>query len=478
MTPSLPRSPRRESPRFGGGRTAAAGLLSLVGAATAYAAEPSRDPRDAVIEDLRRELDRQAAAQAEMRRELDRLTSVSDPSARTDDMRKALEAVIRENPSLTAGVRTDSADAGRARFVKPRAAIDIGGYFSTLYRDRESDGDHGSFVDNRLVLQMHSDVSRTITLDGEVEFEHGGISDEVDGEIVVEYAELRFSDDERFGLRAGTLLVPFGRFNLQHDDPLNEFSSRPSVSRYVSGTTFGLPGVGIDGVLPAGEGATFNYDVILTNGLKDEFTSNDGIRGARGLFEDDDNHGKTVFGRLGLVPDTEGFLDALDLGASFAWGNLGDEGRGQHDLRGYAFDAAAKSGPWEFQGEWSHIGIDRADESRPPAGPGGRLGPVRGLGGWYAQALHRFRDDWVRRMPFADESASVAVVLRLDRIDLNDRVRGAGERDDERAWTIGVNYRPTTKTVIKLEYRKAESGAPGEDGKDRDLLALEFATYF
>ncbi|MCG3135516.1 MAG: hypothetical protein HMLKMBBP_03207 [Planctomycetes bacterium] len=459
-------------------RSAARAVATALALATASPAAFA-DDRDAVIRELRDQLDRQAAAQAEMRRELDRLTGLSDPSRRAEEMRSALEAVIRENPGLTSGAIPDRAGGERGwRLSKPKSDFDVGGYFSTLYRDSEADGEHGSFVDNRLVLQGHAAVGRMVTFDTEVEWEHGGISDEVDGEIVVEYAELRFADSECFGIRAGTLLVPFGRFNFQHDDPLNELSSRPSVSRFVSGTTFSLPGIGVDGVLPFGDSATLNYDVILTNGLKDEITSEEGIREARGLFEDDDNHGKTLFGRVGFVPDTEGWLDALDLGASFAWGNVGDLGRGQDDLRGYAFDAAAKSGPWEFQGEWSHIGIDRDPAAPPPMDPTGALGPVRGIGGWYAQALHRFRGDWVRGLPFATESASVAVVLRRDQVDLNDRVRGASPQDDERAWTLGLNYRPTTKTVIKLEYRKAGSAAEGEAGDDRDLIALEFATYF
>ena len=190
---------------------------------------------------------------------------------------------------------------------------------------------------------------------------------------------------------------------------------------------------------------------------------------ARFLFEEDDNHGKTLWGRFGAVP-TLSFLDALDLGASFAWGNLGDDGRGQHDLAGYGFDFAAKLGPWEAQGEWSHLEIDRSGPV--PAGT------IHGLGGYYAQLAYRFRDPWVQCLPFSDKSASIALVARYDVIDLDDRNVGAGGPDDERGWSFGINYRPTTKTVVKFEVRDAESGAPGETGSERGLIALEFATYF
>ena len=72
----------------------------------------------------------------------------------------------------------------------------------------------------------------------------------------------------------------------------------------------------------------------------------------------------------------------------------------------------------------------------------------------------------------------MAFVVRREKVDTNDRVRGAAPQDDERSWTLGINYRPTTKTVIKLEYRWAESGFDGKEGRDRDFFAVEFATYF
>lgn len=447
-------------------RVAGPALVLCVAAAPAWA-----DERDDEIARLRRQVEEQAAEQARMRAQLDAILSKQTPDAGGS----ALGAAIDD-------LAANSTPAG-SLFAQPtglgpvRSRVEIGGYFSTVYRNLEADDRYGSFLDSRLVFLAKADVTKKISFSTEIEFEHGGISDELDGEIKVEQATLRFKESDCFTFKAGTLLVPWGRFNLEHDDPLNELSSRPSVSRFVNGAAFALPGVGVEGHLPGTESLALSYDIVLTNGLKDEILSGDGIRDARGLFEDDDNHGKTAFGRFGMVPDVE-FVEALSLGASFAWGNVGTEGRGEHDLRGYGFDLAAKDGPWEVKGEWSHLGIDRADGTAPPKDAAGNIGPVRGLGGWYGQVAYRITDPWVRSMPFAEDSASVALVLRRDAIDLNDRVRGAAEPDDERAWSFGINYRPTTRTVIKLEYRKAESGFDGEEGKDRDLIALEFATYF
>lgn len=446
-------------------RIAGSALLLCAAAGPAWA-----DERDDEIARLKRQVEDQAAEQARMRAQLDALIAAKGAPAGS-----ALDAAIEDlSANSTPSQNLFSQPTGLGPV---RSRLDLGGYFSTVYRNSEADDKYGSFVDSRLVFLAKADITRKISFSTEIEFEHGGISDEVDGEIVIEQASIRFKESDCFTFKAGTLLVPWGRFNLEHDDPLNELSSRPTVSRYINGAAFALPGIGVEGHLPGTESVALSYDFIVTNGLKDEITSNDGIRDARGLFEDDDNHGKTAFGRFGMVPDVE-FVDALSLGASFAWGNIGSEGRGEHDLRGYGFDMAAKEGPWEMKGEWSHLGIDRADGTAPPKDAAGNIGPVRGLGGWYGQVAYRITDPWVRSMPFAEDSASVALVLRRDAVDLNDRVNGADERDDERAWSFGINYRPTTRTVIKLEYRKAESGFDGEEGKDRDLIALEFSTYF
>lgn len=428
------------------------------------------DERDDRIRDLERLVREQAAEQTRMREELEALKRDA-PAATTDRgaLRDAVEELLRSEPDiLTRAARPSGTVGGEAR-------LDLGGYFSTRYFNSELPGEKPSFQDMRFVLLTRAQVSRAVRFAGELEFEHGGVSDEADGEVKVEYAQVVLGESEHFALKAGSLLQPWGRFNSQHDDPLNELSSRPTVSRLVHGTVYAAPGVGIEGSFTPSECASINYDLTLTNGLANDFTSGDGIRDARTLWEDDENHDKTVAGRIGVVPSV-GFLDALDLGGSFLYGKLGE--KADDDMRGWGLDLSGRTGPIEFRGEWAHLGVDRQDGSGPPIDAAGNLGPIRGMQGWYAQALYRFTDPWVRSLPFADKSASVAVLVRRDSVDTNDRVIGAAPEDDENAWSFGINYRPSTKTVIKFEWRFAESSFEGEEGSDRDLIAVEFATYF
>jgi hypothetical protein len=435
---------------------AAAVLLAVSPAALADEKDERIDRLEQETKELRRELAEMKASRA----------------AGADGVRAAVDDLVNRSQAMAENAPGWYAGPGGVR--RPSGNITLGGYFSTRWLAAETAGLH-TFVDMRLVPQIHAQITDRIAFDTEIEIEHGGVGGPADdGEIVVEFAELSFRHSDAFKFKVGTLLVPFGWFNQNHDDPLNEFSSRPDVARYVVPSAFDSPGVGVEGMIEVDEDTAFTYDVVLNNGLKDAFDGDSGSRGARGLFEEDDNHDKTLFGRVAFIPTID-LLDALAIGVSGALGKVGEED--QDRLSGAGVDVTAKAGPWEFKGEHSRFGIDRGSDAAPPIDAAGNLGPVRGFRGYYAQLAYRIAEEWVRCLPFAEKDASVALVLKRDAIDLNDRVHAAGSRDDERAWSLGLNYRPTTKTVVKLEWRKAKSAVPGEK-HDHDLFAVEFATYF
>ncbi|HKB15676.1 MAG TPA: hypothetical protein VKF62_06410, partial [Planctomycetota bacterium] len=173
-------------------------------------------------------------------------------------------------------------DSGRRRAGGP--GISLGGYFTIQYRDEE--GENGTFDAVRLVPQITSEISEDLTFSTEIEFEHGGVADFLDdGEIDIEYAELRWALDPAFSPKAGVLLIPFNRFNLVHDDPLNELNDRPFVATHVVPSAFGQPGFGVEGAIAWEGGIPINYDLVFSNGFDQEFTTNDGSREARASFE-------------------------------------------------------------------------------------------------------------------------------------------------------------------------------------------------
>ena len=148
------------------------------------------------------------------------------------------------------------------------------------------------FDQHRLVLRINSDIAEGLTFDSEIEIEGGGadVGFLEDNEILVEYAELGYELIE-FALvfKAGALLVPWGRFNQYHDDPYQDLTDRPLVARRLAAVAFDQRGVGFEGTVDMGGNWFLDWDVALTQGLKDNITTNGGIRDARQSFRSDNN---------------------------------------------------------------------------------------------------------------------------------------------------------------------------------------------
>ena len=404
------------------------------------------------------------------------------------DRLAALERELAELRRLVTG-RTGGAQGEEApknrRSVggveKPLLGAQIGGYFSLEYFDPE--GADPFFDQHRLVLQLAARVSDFVEFDSEIEFEGGGADASflTGQEILVEYAELRIDltggSESLLGdfavLKAGLILVPFGKFNVIHDDPLNDLTDRPLLTNILP-IPFDQPGVGLAGDLPLGPIA-FNYDVALIQGL-DDGISNSGARGGRQSFRADNNKAKDVVGRAGLAL-LPGFA-AIDLGVS-GWHGKYDP-QDDREVRGFAFDVtirtppiaeAAGLGPVELLYEYQALALHRKDIDPAPAAE------PRGMDAYYLQLNLHFFPSFLRVGPFGRES-TFTFVVRYEENDFNDRAIGASTTDDRHGYTLGMNLRITEKTVIKLSWQRLFVSGRTDVRESLEKWAASFATYF
>ncbi len=352
----------------------------------------------------------------------------------------------------------------------------VGGYFDFEIRDDEAT-DRFTFDQHRYVLKFDADVTDAISFRSEIEWEGGGsgASYLTDNYIAIEYAELHFAVDRAFNLKAGALLMPFGRFNSLHDSPLQDLTDRPFVAQYVVPTTWTEAGVGAYGGFSLG-GVRMDYDVVASNGLDQGFsaTAGGGLRDARSSFRRDNNDAKQITGRFGVSPDIA-FLDGLSFGASGAFGRY--DNAGDHDLSLFGFDLFVKKGPFEVLGEAVFGDLDR-DAALVAAGAPG------GLSGWYVEGrFHFFPDAWRGDGAWFGEESTFTLVFRAESVDTDDSAtaidfatRGRGMRDDVERYTIGFNFRPVEKTVVKIEYQFLRE--PGGFERDNDRLVLSCAVSF
>jgi hypothetical protein len=347
----------------------------------------------------------------------------------------------------------------------------LGGYMTLNYRSFDGDGRYPSFEGYRVILQTAFNISKGIDFATEIEYERGGagVPYLTSNYILVEYAEVRFDVSDAFVPKAGILLIPFLRYNLYHDDPIWNLSERPFTATRSFRASLQQPGVGAEGVLPVGDsGTTFNYNFAITNGLNDNI-GNAGVAGGRQDFRADNNHDKTVWLRTGLAPRTP-FFDAVDLGFSVARGKLDTDG--DVLMNGWGLDGKLTKGRFDVIFEWTKFDFDRPSSVPLASKP-------RGLEGGFVQLDTRLINGFTpSQNGIVGATSSLTLALRYEWADTNDRVTGASLQDGSRCIAIGLAFRPTPKTVIRIERREESSSFRDDTANEQDQWILSLSTYF
>ena len=338
----------------------------------------------------------------------------------------------------------------------------IGGYAEAHARFERVDGqrDESGFEAKRFNLFTNTRVSDFVRIGAELEFEDGG------QEIKLEYAAIDVRIHPSLTFRGGMLLSPLGKFNLSHDSPLNEFTDRPLVSTELLGVALSEPGFGAFGQFGFARAGRFTYEVYATNGFHDGLItdSEDGTRIAFGRGNLEDNNGSpAVVGRFAVSP-----VQSMELGVSAhrgAYNVSTSEGTKVDESRALtivALDAEARAFGIDLNGEAAMASIDI-----PPGLDGIYASRQRGL---YAEAVRSFARGLIRTMP----SSSFAAKVRVDYVDFDSERRGQTTGQI----SLGVNFRPTQDSVLKLDYVRGRSRDEFNNPSDHAFVLFSLATYF
>jgi len=338
----------------------------------------------------------------------------------------------------------------------------IGGYAEVHARYERVDGvrDESGFEAKRFNLFTNTRVSDFVRIGAELEIEEGG------EEIKLEYAAIDVRIHPSLTLRGGMLLSPLGKFNLSHDSPLNEFTDRPLVSTELLGVALSEPGLGAFGQFGFAQTGRLTYELYATNGFHDGLIteSEDGTRIPLGRGNFEDNNGSPAFvGRLAVSP-----TQAYELGISAHHGAYNvsiDEGARvdeRRDLTILVVDAEAQLLGVQLSGEAARASIDVA------SGLSGIYASKQQ--GVYAEAVRPFGRGLVRTMP----SSSFAAKVRLDYVDFDADHVG----QETRQISLGLNFRPTQDSVLKLDYVRGRSRDEFNSPSDHAFILFSLATYF
>jgi hypothetical protein len=398
--------------------------------------------------------------------------------------------------------------------------VQVGGYGSLRYEGSTLDDQHNTFTFRRFVLTTDADIAPRLRAYMELEFERfrklelektthpndeGGLEVEQtvegtsDSEISLEQAWLQFDVDDWLKLRAGEILVPVGRFNLNHDDNRWNLPRRSLVDRGVSvlpvPAAWGELGAGFLGDIPVGEQGQFSYQGYVVNGLSldTEFeqiiqtrkgdTTKQVIEAkvspSTGTFGSDVKDAKAITGRFAWSP-----VLGHEIAASGYYGQYTPDFLGDEDVWAAAADGRTGWGPFELEGEYVYTRFEgiknvakRFAQTALQKESEGEVGAVetevefelanlaRAKQGYWLEGRYRFWPTFLNDTFLGEhfDNPQLVAVLRGEQVWLDGFVQDAafsGGRltsfeDDHRylaRFTAGLAYRPVPLVAFQLAY--------------------------
>ena len=317
--------------------------------------------------------------------------------------------------------------------------------------NRYRDADRTSKADlRRFVLGVGYRFSDQLTFKSELEFEHGVVSKDDEGEAELEQAYLNYKFSDAANVKGGLFLIPLGILNETHEPPTYYGVERNEIETRIIPTTWRELGLGVHGLLAQ----SVRYDVGVTTGFNagklDEHDT--GVRSAHQEGSKADAHDLSVYAALNYV--APGVL----FGGGYFTGNTGQNGQANPMLKG----VAARLRLWDVHAKYSIAGFDLqalyasgtlgdadkinaailASSAEPFAAP-------KKFKGWYAQAAyHLYRRGDLDLAPF----------YRYERYDITqeeDPANGLFQDPNnfERVSTVGFNLKIHPQVVIKSDYQ-------------------------
>ncbi len=334
-------------------------------------------------------------------------------------------------------------------------------YVALTYQNFENENAFFKATDLELLSELH--LNDQIGAYFEIEFEGG--------EAEVEQGYLEYIINEKLITRYGVILIPFGRYNLEHFSFKRDLVDTPIAMRHIVPSSWSEAGAGFIGNVYLGGGQeswfedlALDYQFFIINGLRDEGDPPAGeeregftaitSRQATGEIGSDNNNNKGLVGRVGMA-----LPGGRELGISGYIGKYDDGGRNQ--VVGYDIDWLLSEGPFELIGEYVHFDLKGATTSIPSD-----------LRGAYVQGNFHFWFDALNQTILGKryETPTFTAMLRYGHA----KITVAPTNNEETRWTVGLNYRPDERFVAKLAYQwnNTENTAIAHGNNDGLLFSI------
>lgn len=334
---------------------------------------------------------------------------------------------------------------GAAKVYDVAQGLSIGGYGEFLFQQRSGRTDEADA--RRVILYVGYKFDEHWVFNSEIEIEHS-TTDDGSGEVSLEFGYLDHLVSDAFNLRGGLLLSPMGLINELHEPTAFLPANRPQTETRIIPTTWRELGIGAYGDL-----GDFSYRSYLMTSLDGDGFSASGLRGGRqqgSKAEADDWSLVTKVDYVGVT--------GLIVGGAVSYGDSGQDNLDETtptpnripDLRTTILEAHAdyRTGPWQFRALWAQARVQ--DTAAFNAATGSGL--AERMRGYYGEIGCD-----VLRWLSPESAAQLTPFVRYEHIDTQDQVPAGTSRDasqEDRIWTVGVNFKPIKQVVVKLDYER------------------------
>lgn len=341
-----------------------------------------------------------------------------------------------------------------AVFTRPalsfeKVPVALGGYLeaNTYHRTEEGITDGLSFQARRLTIFMAASISERIKFMTEIEFEDGG------NEVAIEFAALDVAFHSLLNFRGGIVMNPIGAFNENHDGPKWEFVERPDVAVNMLAATLSNAGFGMYGKTYSGNWI-FGYEAYITNGFNSKIISNEEDKTYLPAYKEDENifeenhSGEAMFsGKLAIKNRKIGEIGFSYMGGVYnKFEDDGEEIEDKARVDVYAIDwnTTIKATGTYIVGEAAMVKVQTPETYTQQYG-NKQFGVFMDV----VQPIYKSKI-------FEWDDATFNIAARFDYVDWNEgRFNETNTKigDQLIAITPGISFRPTSKTVFRVNYR-------------------------
>ncbi len=327
--------------------------------------------------------------------------------------------------------------------------VSVGGYLEAQYEYLGEDGvtDGHSFSIPRMTLFVASSIHSKIKFLSEIEFEEGG------KEVAIEFAALDITLHPLANLRGGIVMNPIGAFNQNHDGPKWEFVDRPIAATDMLPATWSNVGFGLYGKYYLKDWA-FGYEAYLTNGFDNSIISNGenrtflpATKQNAERFEESSNGEPLFTGKIAIRNNRiaeVGFSYMGGIYNTYQEDGLVLDDKRRVDIYAIDFNSTLPVLNTFIVGEWAWVNVDVPETFTQQFGnkqKGGFIDIVQPV---------------LKGSLLGFEKASFNMAVRFEYVDWNVGTfneTGGNIGDDLWAIVPAVSFRPTSQTVIRLNYR-------------------------